>query len=182
MPGDPAATVSADTSDRLGRQERVSILSWNPGEARGCMSAVGSLLLGPWHKVTLQEASTHLNSDGFAEAFYLLPAPPRLCTFVHQAHTRERHHRAGYLHRRGARVLSWRDRLPEARAAGYCEDVAVPKIQQTLAELVTVTPQDKMSPAPPALKEIGVDVVPVVSQVYQDIPEVQVVSTCFHRN
>ena len=85
MPGDPAAALSADTSDRLGRQERVRILSWNPGFARGRMSAVGGLLLSPWHTVALQvEASTLLNSDGL-EAFFLHPAPPRLCTFVQLA-------------------------------------------------------------------------------------------------
>ena len=39
------------------------------------------------------------------------------------------------------------------------------KIQQTLAESVTVTPQDEMSPAPPAKKEIGDDDVSLVSQV-----------------
>ena len=85
MPGDPTAALSADTSDRLGRQERVRILSWNPGFARGRMSAVGGLLLGPWHIVAWQvEASTFLNSDGPAEAFlYILHHHD--CTFLQQA-------------------------------------------------------------------------------------------------
>ena len=38
-----------------------------------------------------------------------------------------------------------------------------------------MTPQDEVSPAPPALNEIGDDAVPLVSQVYQEIPEVHVV-------
>ena len=37
--------------------------------------------------------------------------------------------------------------LPKARAAGYCEDVAVPKIQETPAESVKVTLQKQMSSA-----------------------------------
>ena len=121
------------------------------------MSAVGGLLLGPWHKVALQETSTLLNSDSSAE------------TTVHFCSTSTAN---GIFTDEVHEYSAGENSLPEARAVGYCEDVAVPKIQETIAESVTVTPQEQMSPAPPALKDIGDDAVPVVSQVYQEISEV----------
>ena len=121
MPSDPTATLSADTSDRLGRQERVRILSWNPGFARGRMSAIGDFLLGPWHIVALQvEASTLLRQFRRGLSFTSCTTPTvHFCStsttkgiFTDEVHESQ-----------------LKRSLPEARAAGYCEDV-----QETFAE------------------------------------------------
>ena len=61
--------VDTEVPNRLTKQKRLNIYSWNPGPRRGKEGAVEKHIAGKWHIITLQEAIAYLDHEHLTNRF-----------------------------------------------------------------------------------------------------------------